>query len=225
MYNQGMTFGVDGPIMSGTWYNPKTGDKFTVADTFFEDNQLLVRAVDGRLLNYNIIQDYIQQGSTDIQDTPQSFQTQKSYDIPKEIADMIETPQTGFSEMVEPMGNLYAVQETNFQSVTHTNSSIIDKALSKTELPKLNLEVSWEKYPEREIEMLKDIMDIPVNDIIEWYASKFDLTTIKKQISEAIQNTLNPAIKDEISIEGNKVHSTGDDLPVERKKTRKNTKK
>ena len=39
----GMTFGFDGPSVTGWWVNPKTGDKFKAIDTFFEDNRLLIK--------------------------------------------------------------------------------------------------------------------------------------------------------------------------------------
>ena len=54
-----MTNGDGGPFMSGTWYNPNTGDSFTVRDTFFEDNNLIVMTTDGRRLNYDIVSRYI----------------------------------------------------------------------------------------------------------------------------------------------------------------------
>ena len=54
----GINFSMDGPIMDGTWYNTTTGDSFTVRDTFFQDNQLMVATTDGRLMDYNMIQNY-----------------------------------------------------------------------------------------------------------------------------------------------------------------------
>ena len=30
----GITFSGDGPMMKGYWYNPSTGDSFTVKDSF-----------------------------------------------------------------------------------------------------------------------------------------------------------------------------------------------
>ena len=38
MINSGLTFGSEGPIIDGTWYNPQTGDSFTVRDSFFGQN-------------------------------------------------------------------------------------------------------------------------------------------------------------------------------------------
>ena len=59
MINSGLTFGSEGPMMEGTWYNPRTGDSFTVRDSFFEDNQFVITTTDGRYLKYEQIQDYI----------------------------------------------------------------------------------------------------------------------------------------------------------------------
>ena len=42
MIQPGMMFGGEGPVMQGTWYNPTTGDAFTVRDSFFEDNQYVI---------------------------------------------------------------------------------------------------------------------------------------------------------------------------------------
>ena len=36
--NNGIMFGAQGPMMTGTWYNPNNGDSFTVRDCFFENN-------------------------------------------------------------------------------------------------------------------------------------------------------------------------------------------
>jgi hypothetical protein len=59
---QGISFSIDGPVMTGTWYNPKNGDSFTVRDTYFEDNQYMVITTDGRRMDYNMIQNYIKSG-------------------------------------------------------------------------------------------------------------------------------------------------------------------
>ena len=36
-----LIFNGEGPVMEGTWYNPNTGDAFTVRDSFFEDKVLI----------------------------------------------------------------------------------------------------------------------------------------------------------------------------------------
>ena len=49
----GINFPMDGPCMSGTWYNPHTKDSFTVRDTFFENNQST--ALFHKELNYTFV--------------------------------------------------------------------------------------------------------------------------------------------------------------------------
>lgn len=218
MYTQGMTFGTEGPVMSGTWYNPANGDKFTVADTFFEDNQLLVRTTDDRLLNYNIIQNYIQQSSTDTSTQISSERPQ----LPREVMDLVEPVQ---DKLYEPIGNLYYnTQESVAIESKPSNQPIVDKALSKTEIPELKIELVWTKYPEREIEMLKDIMDIPVDEIIQWYINKFDLNNIRQQISDSINKTLNNEFIQEIPIKDNDLVIQNKDLSNKPRKTSKKIK-
>jgi hypothetical protein len=213
-----MTFGTEGPVMSGTWYHPTNGDKFTVADTFFEDNQLLVRTTDGRLLNYNIIQNYIQQSSADTSTQISSERPQ----LPREVMDLVEPVQ---DKLYEPIGNLYSnTQESVAIESKPSNQPIVDKALSKTEIPELKIELVWTKYPEREIEMLKDIMDIPVDEIIQWYINKFDLNNIRQQISDSINKTLNNEFIQEIPIKDNDLVIQDKDLSNKPRKTSKKIK-
>ena len=54
-------FGMDGPIMSGTWVNPKTGHKFTVKDTYFEDTGFKIMTTAGQILDYSMIENYVQE--------------------------------------------------------------------------------------------------------------------------------------------------------------------
>ena len=60
MTNDNLMFTGDTPLMSGHWHNYKTGDSFTVADSFFQDNQYLIKTTDGRMLDASRIGDYIQ---------------------------------------------------------------------------------------------------------------------------------------------------------------------
>lgn len=52
------------------------------------------------------------------------------------------------------------------------NSMIIERALSKTEMPDWNLSILWSKFPEKEISMLVDLMDVSVEEIAEYYINK-----------------------------------------------------
>lgn len=96
----GVQFNSDGPIMSGTWYNPKTGHKFTVRDCFFEDNNFIVMATNGQRYDYNTIQHYIQCNDADGKAiepdssvmAPQAQRVQS--ELPPEVAGILDTTDT-----------------------------------------------------------------------------------------------------------------------------------
>ena len=83
----------DGPMIEGTWFNPDTGDRFTVRDSFFEDNNYTVLTTDGRTLNYNQIQNYIKDSSPNAQSKPKDKPSLKANDeLPPEVLAMMEDP-------------------------------------------------------------------------------------------------------------------------------------
>ena len=199
MTNNGVTFNAEGPMMSGTWYNPSTGDSFTVMDNFFEDNQFMVATTDGRMLNYDQLQYYVQ---SDKPITPKPSLA----DVPASITSILEdNSETGVLQDEQSLintnlgetGTLFIDQTWANPtwanpSVTLTNNHpIIEKALSKTILPTINIQLDWEKYPEREIEMLQDIMEIPLEEIVDWYINKFGITEIKKLMETSIKSYFN----------------------------------
>ena len=203
MTNNGVTFNTEGPMMSGTWYNPSTGDSFTVMDNFFEDNQFMVATTDGRMLNYDQLQYYVQ---SDKPITPKPSLA----DVPASITSILEdNSETGVlpDESCLINGNLFISPEPlspePLPSVIKTDKSwinpqysssnypIIEKALSKTILPTINIQLDWEKYPEREIEMLQDIMEVPLEEIVDWYINKFGITEIKKLMETSIKSYFN----------------------------------
>lgn len=90
MVNNNISFDISsGPIMSGTWKNPASGDTFTVKDVFFQDNQLIVQTTDNRYLDYNFVQNYVR-----CEDNEQNqFQNnaKNNNSIPKEVLDILDT--------------------------------------------------------------------------------------------------------------------------------------
>lgn len=95
MINEVVFDASSGPNISGTWVNYNTKDIFTVKDCFFQDNQLLIQTTDGRMLDYNFVQDYVRlekptpddiiKIKQEFADTPKSNAT----DIPAEVAQLI----------------------------------------------------------------------------------------------------------------------------------------
>ena len=179
--NNGLIFNGEGPTMSGTWYNPSNGDSFTVADSFFQDNQYIVKTTDGRMLDYNFIQHYIKS------DKPIQKQEkqQSATNLPKEVSDIIADDMLGEDKqiLIGNLGNL------NNQPVIQTpqNQHIIEKALSKRPIPFLNFNIEWMQFPRKELDMLTDVMEINEEEVLDWYVSKIDLNTIKNSIKDSLR--------------------------------------
>ena len=218
MNMNGMMFGGEGPVMQGTWYNPNNGDAFTVRDSFFEDNQYVVTTTDGRFLYYNQLQNYIQTDMK-LEDLKrmkdESNQNTVKTSLPPEVANLIADNDDSYASMMTPedimignnkpnLGNLYRddlpVQQTpvgNIYVDKHNtgkgqsmNEAIIEKALKNAEKPEFNVNVIWDNFPLKQIEMLKDIMEIPEDEIIDWYLDNIEMIEIVDALKTAIRSKI-----------------------------------
>ena len=196
--NNGMTFGMDGPSITGWWVNTKTGDKFKAVDTFFEDNNLLVKTADGRLLNYNQLQNYIQTDKPEeLSKQVKSSQTKKVVHeaVPASILSELETPGEETEEdLLIPDDNIWgdigvgAIKPTpgKRSPVIVNDFDIIHRALEDKSHPSIEGVVSWKKYPESEIKMLCDIMRVSPESIVDYYISQISIEDIAASIKESI---------------------------------------
>lgn len=162
----------DGPNFTGTWYNINTGDSFTVRDTYFEDNKIKIQTTDGRIIGYEQLQNYVQS------EVPI---TKNNIPIPTGDGTMANPNKPNTS----PLGTLNSSDNNLLKGLEQAprmsqnspkseNWKIIDKAMSKIENgPRLEISVVWDNYPSKEISLLKDIMDIPEKDIVEYCYDKW----------------------------------------------------
>lgn len=206
-------FGGDGPMMQGTWYNPHNGDAFTVRDSFFEDNQYTVVATDGRVFRYDQLQNFVQ-SDMKLEDLKKMKleESKKEEKLPDSVLNLIDSDNS-YSDLMIPddniisqpkIGNLYEEQNSKHQSIVNTvsenslmNYGIIEKALSKTEKPSISVSLKWDKYPEKEIEMLKDIMEISEDEIVEWYMDNITMMDVIDNFKAAIKKRILKKGKDE----------------------------
>lgn len=230
----------DGPMMSGTWYNPTNGDSFTVADSFFQDNQYIVKTTDGRLLDYNFIQHYVKSDKP----IPKQPTVQKKEKLPEEVANLLVN--NNDEDILEEdlqlisnnnLGNLKDNQRNNQEQKTPIQSTsnvstelvIVQKALSKTSEPLMNIDITWNNFPSKEIGLLTEVMDINVDDIISYYLSQIDMQGIYNNLAtcliEFIKNKLGGATKLE-SEENDEKEVKSDKKPknANKKKNTKNNK-
>lgn len=204
MINNGIMFGTQGPMMTGTWYNPATGDSFTVRDSFFENNQYVVSTTDGRILNYDMIQNYVQ--SDKPIEMPKKQQPQDT--LPDEVANLIADDTEIIEDGLFVDTDIYGVNVNNpltpslgninkplpYSTPVETpsfNVGIIKKALDKYTRPQVDCNIVWNNFPKKEIQMLNEIMEIDTKEIVEWYASQLDTTEIAISIHNSIVSYIN----------------------------------
>ena len=218
MIQPGMMFGGEGPVMNGTWYNPHTGDAFTVRDSFFEDNQYVVTTTDGRYFRYDQLQNYIQ-SDMKLEDLKQMHETKENTNeiLPLEVSNLIDKSDdedpVGILpddlELIKPrsLGNLgdkptvanYVKDDVKLPvTPVNMNSAIIEKALKNTTKPNFSINVEWSNYPSKEIEMLKDIMEIPSDEIVEWYLDNIQFNDFILAFKAAIDDKIRFGNKSEV---------------------------
>jgi hypothetical protein len=202
-----INFSIDGPVMNGTWYNPQTNDKFTVRDTFFENNQLIIQTTDGRMMDYNMIQNYVQ---CDPKDIPSSTESKQSYNIPAEVASILETPTPQDSNMIEEdmallnnplkfsrpdrssLGNL---NKTNNEGIgLSEDQRLVERVLSRQQQPSISCNINWPKFPQKQMDVLMDMMGVDLDDVCDFYISKIDLNDIREAIKKDIEHFINVAM-------------------------------
>ena len=174
-----MIFG-EGPILTGNWYNPKTGDSFTVRDTYFEDNNFYVLTTDGRRMDYNLMSQYVQS------DKPipkmEQLTPQAQPQIPQEVLSQMDND--GVDDFMtdedrallmgvtgELKGSQVSVQQpASIQPkpvVTQESEDdmLVRRILKRSTTPDVDCKVSWRNFPTKQMEML-DMMAVDVDAIV-----------------------------------------------------------
>ena len=176
---------MDGNFISGTWFNPKTGDKFTVKTTYFENNELVVIDTNGRRLNSAIIQEYIHadDNGTDFDNTPTnqlpaSFPPQSSQESIEEY-------------IQEPLQNLYKQDSSDVDE----DSLLIRRLLKNATAPEISCNISWKDFPSKQLEML-EMMGVNTQKIIQYFINKLDTDEIKSCLSRSLNDFIKDSSKD-----------------------------
>ena len=206
--NNGLMFGMEGPNMEGTWYNPKTGDSFTVRNSFFQDNQYIVQTTDGRILDYNTLQSYIQS------DRPIEMPTKTEDNLPAEVADLVDSNDFSYDILPEDLNMINGSKSLGNLSITNNvtpgdpiisipytqvdqNFAMIEKALAKKSMPDIQVSIDWKNFPQREMDMLIDIMDVNEDEIIDWYVRQIDINYLAECLKEVVKDHIHKQLSPE----------------------------
>lgn len=181
----------DGPNVTGTWYNINTGDSFTVRDTYFEDNKLKVQTTDGRIIGYEQLQNYVQSDVPLSKDKiPVPIGDSKMSNMAK--LDDLKNSNTADDNLIKGLDKASEMTRkvTQTENIERTeNYTIIDKAMSKIKSePELVIGIKWDDFPEKEITLLLDVMEIPAGELVKYCYDKFIKEKTTEKISESFEN-------------------------------------
>lgn len=216
MNGSGISFNADGPVMSGTWFNPQTGHKFTVRDCFFQDGQFTVMTTEGQTLDYNTIQNYIQ--VTDehgkAQEPDNSLMANKpQQQLPPEVAALVEEDylipednaiSKGLGNLNDTNRGVYAppmeTTRAGYMRVVDDDEQdliMIDRVLRKHPIPEFEAQLIWQ-CPEKQIDTLVNILGIESSTIAQYYVNKLHqeviFNDIKKKLADYINENWGPKI-------------------------------
>lgn len=214
-------FDTTSPIMSGWWYNPRTGDSFQVRDCYFDNGDYKVQTMDGRLLSYSQVEQYVQSekpiakqpkvnpavtenknlakqaaaqaGATDIiERKPVAPQ------IPKETID--DYKEDIPSSILNELDDVDVIEQPVKKAVEapkptkSVNYEMIDRAIGpKMEQCSVEAQCKWGVVSEDEIKVLVNMMKVEVDEIAEYIYEK---KCSKEQILQALKENINFILND-----------------------------
>lgn len=184
----GITFDtMSGIDMTGWWYNHRTGDNIRVVDQFFEDNNLVVRTADNRILPYRQIESYVKTDKPIKKDD--GFNApKKTTQLPKSITDEIETYDDDgnavdvvFDDDAEMLSR-YDMRHGNTSTTTSVSNNNLNESLNKLAIQRtlsklddmiFEYSIVWDDDYMKMIDMLTGIMEIPKEEIIDFITDKY----------------------------------------------------
>ena len=223
---------MDGPTIEGVWQNPKTGDFFTVRDSYMEDDDFIIIATDGRRFNYKMLNDYSQtnQKIEELKHSRDMIRRKREQDEDNEVLKLIgsdeediltkplkrntqpttQTPSGGVEmddEINSLMGN-YANpgkrpagvrmpidapdydRSVAYKQPALKDADIIGRALKRVKAPEIKLDLIFEKYPEKQLDMLVNLMGCEYEDIANWMYEEYFSMDLKSIIIDKIKEML-----------------------------------
>ena len=223
---------MDGPSIEGVWQNPKTGDFFTVRDSYMEDDDFIIIATDGRRFNYKMLNDYSQTNQKieelkhsrdmirrkreqdednevlklvgsdeeDILTKPLKRNTQPTTQTPSggvEMDDEINSLMGNYANPVKrPAGVRMSIDAPDYdRSMAYKqpalkDADIIGRALKRVKAPEIKLDLIFEKYPEKQLDMLVNLMGCEYEDIANWMYEEYFSMDLKSIIIDKIKEML-----------------------------------
>ena len=191
---QGREFepGTDGSGMGieGIWMHRQTGQKIRINQTVQDGDNMIIITDKGQLPMEIFSRDYIQV-SDDIYDESGKV-VGKSEPTNDDVA--------AIAEYEKEFGVDPLVPQSTPTSAPINNEQIIKKVFDKlTSVPKIEVDVKWDDFPEAQINTLVEFLDVKFEDISAYIIKKYvNVEALALELTDILKEKLHKNIEDTI---------------------------
>lgn len=190
-FSNGIMMG-DVPVMTGTWVNPNTGNRFTVKECLMEDSQWVVYTTDGRRIGYDMLQNYVRdvdaKSDKDISVLKTSPKTEKpTHEAYNKMLEGLVSPDDAYLADEALNKPITSTPHPEIQQSSTPEYDILDRAFKKIMLPQVKTTLSWDKKSLAQVQTLNEMMGISLDTITEYLMRKLG-EEIHKSVSIAVES-------------------------------------
>ena len=181
----------EGPMITGNWYNKRTGKTVFVRDMFMDEAGMQVMTSTGEMIDgEEFSRDYIQV-SDDIYDESGKV-VGKAEPTNDDVA--------AIAEYEKEFGVDPLVPQSTPTAAPINNEQIIKKVFDKlTSVPKIEVDVKWDDFPEAQINTLVEFLDVKFEDISAYIIKKYvNVEALALELTDILKEKLHKNIEDTI---------------------------
>jgi hypothetical protein len=82
---------------------------------------------------------------------------------------------------------------------------LVERVLSRQQQPSINCNINWPKFPQKQMDVLMDMMGVDLEDVCDFYISKINLNdireSIKTDIKQYIENAMGYNSEEEVPVQ------------------------
>lgn len=184
-------------IVGKRWYSTKSNDSFVVKDVLMDESgNLSFFTTDNRTIDSSQLANYIQ-SDVPINNIPKQ-QPRVDVDLTKLDTD---TPITIVNEDESILNTPICSNQSSWASSPiiidkkeekiDEETMIIEKALKKIEFPQVCCSFTWNEFPKKELSMLLEIMEIPIEKVLDYICKKAFTDKVISEITEQGKEYIN----------------------------------
>lgn len=183
----------EGPVITGNWYNKRTGKTIFVRDMFMDDGGMQVMTSTGEMIDgEEFSRDYIQCDSNIYDENGNATGQQEVVDYDSMFGGMpAEQPKAPtYSDIMGPSVN-YIKDDIEPEVLSKKHEMLKTMFEKLTNIPEVVATIKWKNIPKSELKMLKTYFDVDVEDIAEYiYMQYCTSVELKKAICDSIKSLL-----------------------------------